>query len=829
MAKKKTTRQSAGHAITPSVPPASTAMQVDAPFRAFGRDILAPIIAEYLSRLHATVQAASLAGTPSLFCHRAGLRILQLYKAWLTARGEALPEHVRVFKTSRLAALKAAYATAPALSVTGIGMLLPGLHLAQVTALLLDGEHAEECARLAPTALHDFIDTDHPIAARLRAHLRDQSALMAAYLEQLAGVAGRVLLIDSGWAGTSQLILEQAFPNYAFDGVYFGTIGRATILDKGPGRMHGLVFNAAGPQYQSAAPETVFALHRHLIESLFEPDLPSVATLTPADLDAGHAAPSDDAIARPSCSWDAMYGIVLAAVSETATTTPVLRAQRYRDALAALTEVLRFPTLAQAHLAAGKFRSHDMGRAGGVAPLLAPHDRFDGDSAARRIDDALWAAGQAAVEYPDSALARAAQTAQAVRLTAAAPLADYFVSEKPQTGAPAERGDVAIITRTKNRPILLRRAAASVACQSFTNAEWIVVNDGGALADVLQVIEESVVDPSRITICHNRTSLGMEAASNAGIAFSSSQWLVIHDDDDSWHPDFLATSTGFLAANAQLYQGVITGTVLISEEIVGETISEISREPYQEWVKAVHLAEMATSNFFAPIAFVYSRAVYEQVGGYDPRLPVLGDWDFNLRFLLEADIGVISTPLAYYHHRNVGAASTYSNSVVGGIDKHIAYNAIVRNKYVREAARTPKMAMLAQLLNGGYLHTDTRARIDGALTHSLSRAGARGAAMPGRAADTDTSDTRWIMACALAGEFAASGVTTVAALMAGLQAKGTAAARSSDLVPPPDFDDAAYLAMYPDVAASITKGAFSCGFAHYILFGRHEGRIRPAA
>jgi hypothetical protein len=45
---------------------------------------------------------------------------------------------------------------------------------------------------------------------------------------------------------------------------------------------------------------------------------------------------------------------------------------------------------------------------------------------------------------------------------------------------------------------------------------------------------------------------------------------------------------------------------------------------------------------------------------------------------------------------------------------------------------------------------------------------------------------------------------------------------------PPDFSEETYLSMNPDVAAAVKSGAFSSGFSHYILHGRHEGRLRPS-
>ena len=40
-----------------------------------------------------------------------------------------------------------------------------------------------------------------------------------------------------------------------------------------------------------------------------------------------------------------------------------------------------------------------------------------------------------------------------------------------------------------------------------------------------------------------------------------------------------------------------------------------------------------------------------------------------------------------------------------------------------------------------------------------------------------------------------------------------------------DFDEAFYLSSYPDVAAAVKSGTFPCGYVHYCLEGRREGRL----
>ena len=69
-------------------------------------------------------------------------------------------------------------------------------------------------------------------------------------------------------------------------------------------------------------------------------------------------------------------------------------------------------------------------------------------------------------------------------------------------------------------------------------------------------------------------------------------------------------------------------------------------------------------NRFPPIAFLYERAAGEAIGNYRTDLPVLGDWDFNLRFAERFGIGVIPEALAYWHHRTKfgGLSRLYANS-----------------------------------------------------------------------------------------------------------------------------------------------------------------------
>ncbi len=246
-------------------------------------------------------------------------------------------------------------------------------------------------------------------------------------------------------------------------------------------------------------------------------------------------------------------------------------------------------------------------------------------------------------------------------------------------------GKVAVITRTKNRELLLWRAMWSVAGQTYRNLVWVIVNDGGRTEEVEVIANEGRIQGLEVVVIHHPESKGMEAASNAGIRAVDTEYILIHDDDDTLEPTFLEETTSFLK-HEPLYAGVITHTLLVKEELDEKQATTRECYGFNTWLRSVYLMEILMVNSFPPISFLFKRTAYNTIGGYDETLPVLGDWDFNIRFLTKYDIGVIPKLLARYHQREgiSDAQNNYGNTVVAGQDKHIRYDAILRNRYLRQ-------------------------------------------------------------------------------------------------------------------------------------------------
>lgn len=248
---------------------------------------------------------------------------------------------------------------------------------------------------------------------------------------------------------------------------------------------------------------------------------------------------------------------------------------------------------------------------------------------------------------------------------------------------------VGIVTRTKNRAVLLRRAIESVANQSYDNWVHVIVNDGGDVESVEKLLKPYKENFSeRIKVIHNPQSVGMEAASNLGLALLDTEYAVIHDDDDSWSPEFLTRMMGVLQQEQKALpsiQGIICYSNRVIETVTGNLVTIEFTDPFNHWIPAglVSLDRMLYENMFPPISFIFSLNVCREIGGFNEQLPVLGDWDFHVKFMLKHDIWVLPEPMAFYHHRPT-ADGVMGNSVIAGLDKHRLYRSLLTNQWLRD-------------------------------------------------------------------------------------------------------------------------------------------------
>jgi glycosyltransferase involved in cell wall biosynthesis len=211
----------------------------------------------------------------------------------------------------------------------------------------------------------------------------------------------------------------------------------------------------------------------------------------------------------------------------------------------------------------------------------------------------------------------------------------------------------------------------------------VIVNDSLEREPVEEILHRlgAATDP-RVVAIHNDRSLGRSGAMNAGIDAADSEYFILHDDDDSWHPEFLAETCRYLDVHPE-DAGVGTRTEIVYESIADGRVTELRRELFATNLSEVSLLQTLRQNYVPPIALLLRRRVFDDIGRFNNDLPVLADWEFNLRLLSRFTVGFIDgEPLAYWHHRE-SATGDEGNSVIAESNRHQAFNLMIRDTFIR--------------------------------------------------------------------------------------------------------------------------------------------------
>lgn len=250
----------------------------------------------------------------------------------------------------------------------------------------------------------------------------------------------------------------------------------------------------------------------------------------------------------------------------------------------------------------------------------------------------------------------------------------------------------AILVRTKDRPIFLKRALESILRQSDPNWEIVLINDGGnreALADSLLPFSKELT--GRLSFVHLEKSLGRGTGKhlNLGLMHSDSDLVAIHDDDDGWHPNFLEKTKSVLGDHL----AVVTKSYVINEKVENDLLVTISQEVHEPWQKhEISLFRLAESLTFPPIAMIFKRSVIQEIGAFDEELGPLEDWEFSLRLFSHGPVKFLEEVLANYHQRQ-SENPTDQNSFQRNRDLYGRLDAQIRNKLLRKDLKEGKVGL----------------------------------------------------------------------------------------------------------------------------------------
>ncbi len=202
------------------------------------------------------------------------------------------------------------------------------------------------------------------------------------------------------------------------------------------------------------------------------------------------------------------------------------------------------------------------------------------------------------------------------------------------TGVP----EVSVVVPTHNRSRLLRETLRSVLWQRDADFEVVVIDDGSH-DDTVEVLA-GLADARVRTVRHD-TPRGVSVARNHGLAEARGEWVAFCDDDDLWAPDKL--SRQLVAARQAACAWVYTGAVNVDlRSRVHGGSPPLNPERLLEVLPRWNPLPGGCSNVAA------RRDCLARLGGFNPDLQILADWELWLRLASIGAPACVRSPLVGY-------------------------------------------------------------------------------------------------------------------------------------------------------------------------------------
>ncbi|MEY9123691.1 hypothetical protein [Bradyrhizobium yuanmingense] len=245
---------------------------------AFGRVVLGPIVTQFclLIWLYAAEVNACDKAT-LLFCARGGVGIREVFERVIARLSLPLGMPRQNFMVSRLVAARAAVLVRSASALEEIAREFRGRSFLDVARALGGGRYELPEEWKQPFRADVFLTMLFDDRAKaVLSDIRVQNALFERHFAKLRGDSRRILLCDTGLYGSTQRLLASAFPALQIETIQFARSNYKGHSEEHFKQVFGLLVERN--RYSPLDVRSSVLRYWHLIESLFEPRIPSVTS-----------------------------------------------------------------------------------------------------------------------------------------------------------------------------------------------------------------------------------------------------------------------------------------------------------------------------------------------------------------------------------------------------------------------------------------------------------------------------------------------------------------------------------------------------------------------
>jgi glycosyltransferase involved in cell wall biosynthesis len=226
--------------------------------------------------------------------------------------------------------------------------------------------------------------------------------------------------------------------------------------------------------------------------------------------------------------------------------------------------------------------------------------------------------------------------------------------------APVPAPRVTVLTTVYNGARYLEETIASILGETFTDFEYVIIDDGSTDATPEILARAAARDP-RIVLLRNETNRGIPASANRGLAVARGEYIARLDADDLSLPGRLAREVAALDADRNL--------ALVSmnyESFTGDGVV-LGRSHRDHPPSVVEYLLHFSNSIGGHSQVMFRRSAVMAAGGYDESCPAALDYELWSRIVREGRIVVLPELGMRYrvHDESVSARARDQQVAVG--------------------------------------------------------------------------------------------------------------------------------------------------------------------
>ena len=253
----------------------------------------------------------------------------------------------------------------------------------------------------------------------------------------------------------------------------------------------------------------------------------------------------------------------------------------------------------------------------------------------------------------------------------------------------ADKPKISVVMSVYNAESYLKEAIESVLKQSFTDFEFIIVDDGSTDRS-FRII--SSYDDDRIKLLRNKVRIGLTKSLNKALRIAKGEYIARQDADDISFPHRFEYQIKFFEKNAKV---VLLGTSIYIIDEKGRILGVKKGCPRPT------LSSLLKHNEFIHGSVMFKKAIIDKLGGYDELFKYSQDYELWLRIAKHYDVRNLQIPLYALRIRrgSVGFTRTKEQFLYQMLARKIAMQKLKVDKRLKNLIKNYGIECICSSLN----------------------------------------------------------------------------------------------------------------------------------